>query len=228
VAIAALADGCGWARTLRERRPPFRRVRPGVAFEMMRDNRDSLLVLDLRTAREFQGPLGHVNGAKNIPLAELPFRLAELASYRDTTFIVYCRADDCGPEGMAVLVSSGYEDAVLMDGGIEAWVQDGFGTVDVNPPVVAGDPQRPVGDEGLAVGEQPAGASGGPGAEPAEPGAVPVPAEQGPAAPPPEPSSDSLERDGSDLPEEGPVEPPEDMQPQQPPPPTPRRGSRSS
>jgi rhodanese-related sulfurtransferase len=30
---------------------------------------------------------------------------------------------------MAVLVASGFEDAVLIDGGIDRWIRDGFKTV---------------------------------------------------------------------------------------------------
>jgi hypothetical protein len=35
-------------------------------------------LIDLRSPEEFRGPLGHVAGARNIPIAELSGRLAEL------------------------------------------------------------------------------------------------------------------------------------------------------
>jgi uncharacterized membrane protein YdjX (TVP38/TMEM64 family) len=39
---------------------------------------EKILVIDVRTAQEFSGQLGHIPGAVNIPIAELPDRLQEL------------------------------------------------------------------------------------------------------------------------------------------------------
>ena len=139
VAPAALAAATLWGCALfdRDRQTTFRRVLPPVAFEMLRDTPD-LLILDLRQPEEFHGALGHIFHSRNIPLPQLPFRLAELSGYRDRTFLVYCRRDDeCGPTGMAILASSGFHNAVLLDGGIQRWIADGFGTVGeqiVTPP----------------------------------------------------------------------------------------------
>jgi rhodanese-related sulfurtransferase len=113
----------------RRERPPFRKVRPPVAFEILRDSPD-VLTLDLRSPREFLGDTGHIYRARNIPLDKLSERLPELTLFRDDTFLVYCRGNDmCGEEGMAILVSSGYEDAILIEGGIDGWIEDGFKTV---------------------------------------------------------------------------------------------------
>jgi rhodanese-related sulfurtransferase len=150
VGALLFAGGCSLRRWA-ESRPPFRRVTASVAFEMMRDSPDELLILDLREPQEHDGALGRIYRAYNIPLAQLPWRLSELAAYRQHTFLVYCRNDDCGPTGMAILVSSGFESAVLIDGGIESWVEAGFGTVGVTPPAVGGD-----GEPATAVADAPA------------------------------------------------------------------------
>lgn len=126
--MATLA-GCAWLRQWEERRPPYHSVTPGVAFDMLRDN-PALPILDLRTEEEFHGALGHLHRAFHLPLSELPGRLGEISVLRDRTFLVYCREEgECGREGMAILVSSGFDDAIFMDGGIERWVQAGFRTV---------------------------------------------------------------------------------------------------
>lgn len=106
----------------------FLRVRPGVAFEMMRDNRE-LEVLDLRRVDEFEGPLGHISRAVNVPLEQLSWRLAELTYLKDYTFLIYCRADDCAEQGMEIFLENGFDNVILMDGGIEGWIHCGFGTV---------------------------------------------------------------------------------------------------
>lgn len=122
-----LLPGC---RAFRNReRPPFRKVAPSVAFEILRDSPD-VLILDLRTRKEFLGDTGHIYRARNIPLERLPDRMLEIAPFRDDTFLVYCReGDSCGEEGMAILVSSGFENAILIEGGIDGWIRYGFRTV---------------------------------------------------------------------------------------------------
>jgi rhodanese-related sulfurtransferase len=109
-------------------REPYKKLTPGVAYEITRDN-PGMLILDLRPAQEYNGETGHIRGARNIPLARLPYRLLEISSFRDETLVVYCEAGDCGNQGMAVLLSSGFDNAILMDGGIERWIQEGFKTV---------------------------------------------------------------------------------------------------
>jgi rhodanese-related sulfurtransferase len=122
-----MLSGC---RAFRNReRPPFRKITPPVAFEVLRDNPD-ILVVDLRTRNEFLGDTGHIYRARNIPLERLPERILEIAPFRDDTFLVYCReSDSCGEEGMAILISSGFENAILVDGGIDGWIRYGFRTV---------------------------------------------------------------------------------------------------
>ncbi|HEX3129645.1 MAG TPA: rhodanese-like domain-containing protein [Thermoanaerobaculia bacterium] len=119
--------GC---RLFRHReRPPFRRISPPVAFEVLRDSPD-VLVLDLRSRKEYLSDTGHIFRARNIPLERLSERLLEIAPFRDDTFLVYCRSNDtCGEEGMAILLSSGFDNAILIDGGIDGWIHDGFRTV---------------------------------------------------------------------------------------------------
>lgn len=122
-----LLSGCRMFR--RRERPPFRKISPPVAFEVLRDSPD-VLVLDLRSRKEFLSDTGHIYRARNIPLERLSERMLEIAPFRDDTFLVYCRGNDtCGEEGMAILVSSGFENAILVDGGIDGWIRTGYRTV---------------------------------------------------------------------------------------------------
>ena len=51
----------------------------------------SHVLLDVRTAPEFVGSLGHLRGAVLIPVQELESRMNELESYRGKIIVVYCR-----------------------------------------------------------------------------------------------------------------------------------------
>lgn len=129
VAVAVLAtQGCAMLRRRAAERPPYRKVSPPIAYEMIRDT-PGILILDLRPAEAFHSDTGHIYRAYNIPEDRLPFRLLELSSFREETFLVYCDTEKCGADGMSVLVSSGFENAILIEGGIEGWIAKGFRTV---------------------------------------------------------------------------------------------------
>lgn len=133
LAVSPLLLAMGACRTtMSDVESPGLRVRPAVAFEMMADA-PAMPVIDLRTPDEFEGDLGRLARATNIPLVVFERRLEDLAYLKEVTFLVYCRGwDDCGERAMRLLVGSGFQDAVLMEGGIEAWLRDGFGTVDAD------------------------------------------------------------------------------------------------
>lgn len=131
-ACRSLGNGAGEAKEEKEV-AAFSRVRPPVAFEMLRDY-PGLVVLDLRSRYEFTGPIGHIRGSRNVPLDEIDQSLAGLSPLKNRTFLVYCGHDDCGAQGLQALVDAGFDEVILMDGGIDAWVMDGFGTVTGPPP----------------------------------------------------------------------------------------------
>ncbi len=112
----------------------YRRVGPAVAFSMLRDSAE-LFLLDLREAAEFSGPLGHIPRARNVPLSDLDRKMREIRQFRGLTFLVYCRGDDpCGDAGMRRLQEAGFDNAILLAGGIEAWIAAGFAVRSAEPP----------------------------------------------------------------------------------------------
>lgn len=125
--VVGLLAACG-GRNRAERQPVFHQVTAPVAFEMMHDF-PQLPVLDLRPVEEFHGPTGHIQGAFNAPREFLPRMLDRIAYLKESTFLVYCRRDECGPEVLDYLREQGFENAMLIHGGIEAWRAAGFGTV---------------------------------------------------------------------------------------------------
>lgn len=162
LAAALASQGCALLRRRAAERPPYRKVSPPIAFEMIRDT-PGLLILDLRPAEAFHGDTGHIYRAYNIPEDRLPFRLLELSSFREETFLVYCDMAQCAENGMGILISSGFESAVLIDGGIDNWIAKGFRTV--LPADLAGKRQ--------ASQEEP-DTGGGSGSLPARPAAPPA------------------------------------------------------
>lgn len=126
---ALVCGGCSRYRQWRARpRPPYHKLTPPVAYEMMRDS-PGMLVLDLRTPQQFNGRSGHIRQARNIPLARLPYRILEIITFREDTILIYCEANECADKATSILAASGFESIVLMDGGIDQWIRKGFKTV---------------------------------------------------------------------------------------------------
>ena len=137
VALALLLVAVAGCSLFRERsteeKVAFSRVTPPVAFEMLRDN-PGMPVLDLRSRYEFTGPAGHVQGSYNVPFDQLGGLLNDLIPLKDRTFLVYCGHDECGESALESFLVAGYDEVILMEGGLDAWVIGGFGTV-TGPPI---------------------------------------------------------------------------------------------
>ncbi len=76
-------------------------------------------VLDVRTAKEFD-ETGYIEGAVNIPLQDLFTSLDQLPAL-DTAMVVYCASGHRGAIALMGLRLMGYENAVNLGGGLNAW-----------------------------------------------------------------------------------------------------------
>lgn len=90
---------------------------------MERSRAGAVTVLDVRPGDEFA--LGHIPGAKNVPLRELEGRLVELDP--DAEVIAYCRGPYCvlAFEAVALLRGSGFR-ARRLEGGLPEWRASGL------------------------------------------------------------------------------------------------------
>lgn len=73
------------------------------------------LLIDVRTPEEFAS--GHIAGAQNIPLQELPNRLGELP--QDQPIVLYCRSGNRSGQAMQLLAKAGYDHLYNLGGVIE-------------------------------------------------------------------------------------------------------------
>jgi rhodanese-related sulfurtransferase len=80
------------------------------------------VLLDVRPPNEFAA--GHLRGAVNIPVDELPGRLSELP--RDQRIITYCRGEYClfADEAAELLRGKGF-DVARLEGGWPEWQTEG-------------------------------------------------------------------------------------------------------
>lgn len=82
-----------------------------------------MTVLDVRTAEEFAA--GHVPGARNIPVAELQARIAELAAARDRDLVLYCRTGRRAATAAGILGTNGFLRLLHLEGDMQGWSEGG-------------------------------------------------------------------------------------------------------
>jgi molybdopterin/thiamine biosynthesis adenylyltransferase/rhodanese-related sulfurtransferase len=116
--ITALADYEGFCGVPQTDETPLaeiaadalhRRGAPGASF----------LLLDVREPAEFAK--ASIEGARLLPLGELPARAAELAAWRERPIVVHCHKGRRSAEAARWLLANGFTDVTNLTGGIEAW-----------------------------------------------------------------------------------------------------------
>jgi len=85
------------------------------------ERHEDIAVLDVRPAKDYRGDLGHVPGSLNIPLDELPGRLAELEACRERPLAVVCRTNRMSGRAVALLHAAGFKRALLVADGMLGW-----------------------------------------------------------------------------------------------------------
>ncbi len=101
--------------------PNYGNVDSKTAQDIINEKGD-LVILDVRTVSEYES--GHLEGAINIPVEELSQRLSELNPSDE--ILVYCRTGNRSTSAVRILKSNGFEKLYHMDGGITAWINEGF------------------------------------------------------------------------------------------------------
>lgn len=85
------------------------------------DAGEDVLLLDVRTAAEFTGDLGHIAQAQNVPLEDLPGRLAEFEDRKQRPVRLICRTDRRSARAALLFAEAAFRDAQVVRGGMTAW-----------------------------------------------------------------------------------------------------------
>ncbi|MFZ3218598.1 MAG: rhodanese-like domain-containing protein [Rhodoferax sp.] len=90
---------------------------PAGAVQLI--NREKGVVIDVCSPQEFA--VGHVGGARNIPLGELEAKLPGAVKNKALPLILVCQSG--ARSGRAVMIAKklGYEQAQSLGGGLSAW-----------------------------------------------------------------------------------------------------------
>jgi rhodanese-related sulfurtransferase len=122
ILLLALIIGSGLALLIPVLQRSGAKVSVLQATQMM--NQGKCVVLDVRNPDEFEG--GHIKNAKNIPLAELSGRLAELEKQKNHSVIAVCKSGTRSATAVALLTRAAFAQVVSLDGGMTAWQEQGL------------------------------------------------------------------------------------------------------
>ncbi|MDH5638470.1 MAG: rhodanese-like domain-containing protein, partial [Nitrospinota bacterium] len=75
------------------------------------------LVLDVRTPGEYTGPLGHIKGAKLIPIQNLQAQLKTIEAYKGKKVLVYCHSGGRSAKSARILKANGFTSVFDLSGG---------------------------------------------------------------------------------------------------------------
>lgn len=96
------------------------------ALKLRLDGEEAPLVLDVRSDEEFNGEMGHIPGALNIPLDALSQRLSELGDDTGAAIAIVCRSDVRSHKAAALLARHGFTHLHVVRNGMSAWNRQGY------------------------------------------------------------------------------------------------------
>jgi rhodanese-related sulfurtransferase len=92
-------------------------VSPAGAVQLI--NRERALVIDVSEEAEFA--MGHVGGARNVPMSKLEQRLPEVVKNKTVPLILVCATGARAGRALGVAKKLGYDKAQVLAGGLKAW-----------------------------------------------------------------------------------------------------------
>jgi sulfur dioxygenase len=93
-------------------------IEPAGLAELTR----AVQLVDVRAADEFTGPLGHIPGARSLPLELIGARATELS--RDLPVVTVCRSGARSAQAVVLLQKAGLRDVANLAGGMLRWVAE--------------------------------------------------------------------------------------------------------
>lgn len=95
-----------------------------IAPRALEEHADEIEIVDVREPAEFAGPLGHIHGAKLVPLGELQTRTGDLK--RDCPVVTVCRAGSRSAQAYNILRQAGFTRVANLTGGMLRWRAEGL------------------------------------------------------------------------------------------------------
>jgi sulfur dioxygenase len=95
-----------------------------IAPQALEEKAKEVQIVDVREPSEFTGSLGHIAGARLVPLGDLQARANEIS--RDQPVVTVCRAGSRSAQAFNLLRAAGFPNVANLAGGMLRWRAEGF------------------------------------------------------------------------------------------------------
>jgi len=105
------------------------RAKPMMSVEEVKQKLDAgedVLLLDVRSANDYIGEQGHVNGSLLMPLEELASNIESIEKFQEKTVMTICRTDKRSGKAAQVLAKHGFTDVHVVKQGMTDWNAKGY------------------------------------------------------------------------------------------------------
>ena len=99
-----------------------------VQVKQLLDEKENIILIDVRTSDEFTGGLGHIPGALLRPLQEIEEWHAEFSEKKENRIVMVCRSGNRSRVATKYFQDRDYENIKNMSGGMRAWNKLSFPT----------------------------------------------------------------------------------------------------
>jgi len=90
------------------------------------DANEDILLLDVRTAEDYNGEQGHIAGSMLLPLEQLEQRIDEISDYSEKTVVTICRTDRKSAKAAQLLAEKGFADVHVAKMGMTDWIKNNY------------------------------------------------------------------------------------------------------
>ena len=90
------------------------------------DTGEDILLLDVRTAEDYDGEQGHIAGSLLLPLEQLEQRIDEISDYYEKTVVTICRTDRKSAKAAQLLAEKGFADVHVVKMGMTDWIKNRY------------------------------------------------------------------------------------------------------
>ena len=107
--------------------PPFKTISTSDALQLIEVNTEGeiqIVTIDIRTVEEYNE--GHIKGAINIPMQYFEDAIGNLEHLKNDIILVYSNNGIEGNNASQILSDNGFARVYNLEGGISAWINDGY------------------------------------------------------------------------------------------------------
>jgi len=113
-----------WHAFAREN-PNWPEITVDELYERLESDPPALLI-DVRSAEDYNGGYGHIPNSRLIPMLELESNIEDLSPFKDKEIVTMCPGGGLSLVAVDILTEAGFKDVKSLKGGTDMWHEKGY------------------------------------------------------------------------------------------------------